>query len=96
VSRSERRENNRRSGQERRGNQRRLIVDRRYSSERRGRASVLLASESPAEHVRNAMQLLVSALESETTLTPEDFADLAESTLARLNLALSGLERRTR
>ena len=54
---------------------------------------VLHTSESPAEHVRNAMQLLVNAIETNPTVGPADFAQVAESALARLHLALRGLER---
>ena len=53
----------------------------------------LHAHESPAEHVRNAMQLLVNAPENSPTVTPDNFAQVAESALARLHLALRGLER---
>ena len=55
---------------------------------------VPVANESPVEHVRNAMQLLVTALEANPTLTAGDFEQVAESTLARLGLALAGLEKR--
>ena len=93
VPRSERRENNRRSGSDRRGTQRRQVTDRRFSDERHGRPIGIVGHESPAEHVRNAMQLLVSALETDPSLSPANFTHVAESALARLTLALNGLER---
>jgi len=52
----------------------------------------LLDNESPTEHVRNAMQLLVNALESDD-LTPADLTGLAESALARLSLAVNAMEK---
>lgn len=60
--------------------------------ERRGASGAWLGVESPAEHIRNAMQLLVAGLESETSLTATEFRSLADSTLARLSLALAALE----
>lgn len=93
MPRPERREASRRSGLDRRETDRRLVIDRRYSSERRGRLRLLVAHESPAEHVRNAMQLLMTALETHPTLTAADFTHVAESALARLSLAIAGLEK---
>ena len=84
MSHTDRREPNRRSGTDRRGNQRRRGTDRR--------AGALLDNESPTEHVRNAMQLLVNALESDD-LTPADLTGLAESALARLSLAVNAMEK---
>jgi hypothetical protein len=59
------------------------------------RGGAFLAYESPPEHVRNAMQLLVNVLESDN-LSPADLARLTESALARLTLALNVLEGRSR
>lgn len=92
----ERRNEDRRAGADRRGSQRRLVVDRRYSTERRGSSGTWLAAEPPAEHVRNAMQLLASVLDSQTPVTPAEFARHAEAALARLSLALAALEEKRR
>lgn len=69
-----------------------MVVDRRFTSERRGFSGAWVGTEAPVEHIRNAMQLLVSSLESETALTTHEFARIAESALARLTIALSALE----
>ena len=92
---SDRRAANRRTGIDRRAGERRLVVDRRYSAERRVVTGSWLTHEPPAEHVRNAMQLLVGALESDAALSPAEFTRLAESALVRLSLALDGLEKTT-
>jgi hypothetical protein len=91
APRPERRGTDRRAGADRRGNDRRVIVDRRYAPERRGSAG-LRGFETPLEHIRNAMQLLIGAVESETPLTGDDFARRAEAALERLTRALSSLE----
>ena len=90
AQRTERRSQDRRTGAERRANERRVVVDRRYSSDRRSIPRMNV--ETPIEHIRNAMQLLVSAVESEAPLTPDDFARRAEAALERLTRALSSLE----
>lgn len=92
----ERRAEDRRTSTDRRGSQRRLVVDRRYSTERRGSSGTWLAAEPPAEHVRNAMQLLAAALDSQTPVSSDEFARHAEAALARLSLALAGLEENRR
>jgi hypothetical protein len=89
---SERRAGNRRSGTDRRGNQRRFVIDRRFSNDGHTPSGTWLAAEPPAEHVRNAMQLIMHGLESETPLTVAEFSRLAESALARLSLALADME----
>jgi hypothetical protein len=70
------------------------LVDRRYSADRRA-TGPWIRHEPPAEHIRNAMQLLVNALESEN-MTRADFARLTESALARLSLALAAIEGKSR
>jgi hypothetical protein len=74
--------------------ERRAGVDRRFGTELRASSGVWLSVEPPAEHVRNAMQLLMGALDSEPPMTAEAFARLAEATLTRLGLALATLENR--
>jgi hypothetical protein len=73
-----------------------MVLDRRFATERRSSSGTWVAAEPPAEHLRNAMQLLLSAVESETPLPPAEFARLAESALARLSLALNALEENRR
>lgn len=92
----ERRTDDRRTGTDRRGSHRRLVVDRRFSNERRSSSGTWVAAEPPAEHVRNAMQLLVSALESQTPMTVDEFARHAEAAMTRLSLALAALEEKRR
>jgi hypothetical protein len=74
--------------------ERRKGVDRRFGTEERASSGLWLSEEPPAEHVRNAMQLLMGALDSEPPMTAEAFARLAEATLTRLGLALATLENR--
>lgn len=71
-----------------------MVADRRFNTERHESSGVWLSDEPPAEHVRNAMQLLTGALDSEPRMTAEGFARLAEATLTRLGLALAALENR--
>jgi len=79
--------------------ERRRMVDRRCGREqrstldRRGRARRASATESPTEHVRNALQLLVQ-LRARGLLHLEDMEDLAAA-VERLRLASSLLERRS-
>lgn len=68
--------------------------DRRYSGDRRSPSVIWLSPEPPAEHVRNAMQLLMGALDSDPPLTAEAYSRLAEATLTRLGFALAALEGR--
>ena len=78
--------------------ERRRVVDRRSRSERRstldrrGRPSGRGAIETPAEHLRNALQLL-SHLPLAGDLGPEDHADLTAA-LDRMQRALHLLEGR--
>ena len=85
-------QNDRRAANRRSGTERRMVNDRRFSDERRTPSGAWVGVETPAEHIRNAMQLLISGLESETTLSTPDFARIAESALSRLTVALSALE----
>jgi hypothetical protein len=79
--------------------ERRARVDRRRGSERRstldrrGRARRDLAIESPAEHLRNALQLVVQLTE-DPTLGDSQRADAAV-VLQRVRQALAVLERRS-
>jgi hypothetical protein len=91
APRPERRAADRRAGADRRGTQRRVVVDRRYASDRRSQLGPH-GFETPLEHIRNAMQVLIGAVESETPLTSDDFARRAEAALERLTRALSSLE----
>ena len=90
--RPERRAGDRRAGADRRGNQRRVVVDRRYATDRRSQSGLRSNFETPLEHLRNAMQVLIGAVESATPLTSDDFARRAEAALERLTRALSSLE----
>ncbi len=79
--------------------ERRQVVDRRCGREqrstldRRGRARRTATAESPTEHVRNALQLLIQ-LRARGQLHLEDMEDLAAA-MERLRLASSLLERRS-
>jgi hypothetical protein len=79
---------------------RRRIVDlrrgaeRRSTLDRRNRATRPRATETPAEHIRNALQLL-NHLEETDGLHVEQRADLAAA-LQRLQRSLELLERRAR
>jgi len=90
--RPERRSGDRRSGGDRRGTQRRVVVDRRYADERRSSSGMRPNVETPIEHIRNAMQVLIGAVESQAPLTRDDFARRAEAALERLTRALASLE----
>jgi hypothetical protein len=90
--RPERRTGDRRTGSDRRGTERRVVVDRRYAPDRRSQSMMRQGIETPIEHIRNAMQLLLGAVESEAALTSDDFARRAEAALERLTRALSSLE----
>lgn len=90
--RQERRATDRRTGADRRGTQRRVVVDRRYASDRRSSSGLRPDFETPLEHIRNAMQVLIGAVESHAPLTSDDFARRAEAALERLTRALSSLE----
>ena len=68
-----------------------MVVDRRFSTERRT-SGTWLATEPPVEHLRNVMQLLLAALDSQTPLTAAEVNRLAEGALARLSLVLAALE----
>ncbi len=72
---------------------RRRGPERRSTLDRRGRSHRMSGTESPGEHLRNALQLL-----SQPTLThslePDPRADLAAA-VERLRLALQLLERRS-
>jgi hypothetical protein len=68
---------------------RRSGVERRSTIERRGRVLRRRPSEGPAEHVRNALQLLSGLTQS----APDLSADLSAA-LERLRHALELLERR--
>ncbi|HEX9280534.1 MAG TPA: hypothetical protein VF890_07805 [Gemmatimonadales bacterium] len=72
---------------------RRRGPERRSTLDRRGRSRRVSGTESPGEHLRNALQLL-----SQPTLTgslePDPRADLAAA-LDRLRLALQLLEHRS-
>ena len=92
APRQERRAGDRRAGSERRGNERRVVVDRRYAADRRSQTGLRHSFETPLEHIRNAMQVLIGAVESDTPLTSDDFARRAEAALERLTRALSSLE----
>ena len=92
APRPERRGGDRRAGSDRRGTERRVVVDRRYSSDRRSYAGLRHSIETPLEHIRNAMQVLISAVGSEEPLSSDDFARRAEAALERLTQALSSLE----
>ncbi len=78
--------------------ERRRLVDRRRGAERRstlerrGHAATKRTAEGPAEHVRNALQLL-AALQAAVSPAAEEGADLAAA-VERLRRALSILERR--
>ena len=67
-------------------------ADRRSTLDRRNRVGRPRSTESPAEHVRNALQLLNHLLET-GGLNVEQRADLAAA-LRRLERALHLLERR--
>lgn len=88
----------RRSGTDRREADRRAVADRRYNTERRASSSARassgawLAAEPPAEHLRNAIQLLAATLDDQSPLTHAEFAQHAQAALARLTLALAALE----
>lgn len=71
-----------------------MVADRRFSTGRHSPLGTWLTPEPPAEHVRNAMQLLMGALDSDPPLTSEAFSRLAEATLTRLGLALVAIENR--
>ena len=71
---------------------RRRGPERRSTLDRRGRARRPHGTESPGEHLRNALQLL-SQLALAGDLQPEPQADLSAA-LERLRLALQLLERR--
>jgi hypothetical protein len=72
---------------------RRRGPERRSTLDRRGRTQRLSGTESPGEHLRNALQLLSQpALTVE--LPPDPRADL-DAALERLRLALHLLERRS-
>jgi hypothetical protein len=94
-SRPERRTGERRSGAERRAQQRRAISDRRYAADRRGNGAPRLNVETPIEHIRNAMQMLVAASDIPVS-PPAVFAQRIEAILERLTRALSALEQERR
>ena len=73
-----------------------MVVDRRLPTARRGTSGTWVSTEPPVEHMRNAMQLLVVAIEGGATLHPAEFTRLAESALARLSLALAAMEENRR
>jgi hypothetical protein len=50
--------------------------------------------ETAAEHVRNAMQLLIGGLGK--GMSPDDLRGHAEAAIARLSLALAALEKNSR
>jgi len=81
------------------GREQRQVVDRRGGPERRstldrrGRQARDRATESPGEHLRNALQLL-TAMDGISGLSPDDRADL-RAVLERLQRALRLLERRS-
>lgn len=88
---------------DRRGPERRVTEDRRFTDERRAtnrRADAerrlvpdrRASTEPPAEHLRNAMQLL-SQLSGNGRLRYDDRLEL-DAARRRLQLALLGLERR--
>jgi hypothetical protein len=91
-SRPERRASDRRSGADRRGNQRRAVADRRYSSDRRNSPAFRANIETPIEHIRNAMQVLIGTIEYPEPLTSDEFALRAVAALERLTRALAALE----
>lgn len=70
------------------------MMDRRFTTERRSVSGIWMSPEPPTEHVRNAMQLLMGALDSDPPLTAEAFSRLAEATLTRLGFALAAMENR--
>lgn len=78
--------------------ERRQLVDRRRGTERRstldrrGRAVRMRASESPSEHLRNALQLLAH-VSGTAELTAAPRADF-DAAMQRLEEALRTLERR--
>jgi hypothetical protein len=91
----QRRSGDRRSGGERRHSQRRSVRDRRGSPERRQPGfSDWVTRETAAEHVRNAMQLLIGGLGK--GMSPDDLRGHAEAAIARLSLALAALEKNSR
>jgi hypothetical protein len=67
-------------------------AERRSTLDRRGRSTRAPEAESPAEHLRNALQLLNRVNET-VAFEEESRADLAAS-LRRLERALALLERR--
>jgi len=71
---------------------RRMLSERRSTLDRRGRTAGRAATESPAEHLRNALQLL-GQLPLAADLSPEDHADLTAA-VERMQRALRLLERR--
>ena len=71
---------------------RRRGPERRSTLDRRARTRRVSGTESPGEHLRNALQLLSQATLS-NALDPDPRADLVAA-LARLRIALQLLERR--
>ncbi len=75
----------------RRGVERRAAERRRALGRRRNDAG--LASETPADHIRNALQLIG---EMESGAPTEEYREDARAAIRRLWLGLELLERRTR
>lgn len=90
--RPERRASDRRTGAERRATDRRVIVDRRYSSDRRSSGGPRFNVETPLEHIRNAMQMLVAVMTNPDAPPTGDAARRIEGALERLTRALGALE----
>jgi hypothetical protein len=70
-------------------------AERRSTLDRRGRSTRAPGTESPAEHLRNALQLLNHVNETAPDPGAEHRADLA-AVLRRIERALELLERRSR
>jgi len=71
---------------------RRRGAERRSTLDRRGRGARAAAGEAPAEHLRNALQLLAPLAES-LGLSPDERGHL-EAALERVQRALAALEHR--